>query len=558
MAVLSDKDLNRILTDNDGIIILNRREKSITGLGYDLTIGFIRDADTGEEPATIKDKDNNDRYTLLPGQRYLVISKEFIYLSSQYMATLHSRGSYALKGIIVSSTTVDPNYAGCITCSLFNCSPNEIYIKKENQFVTMVFHGLRTPTASVLQLNDRGMPMDTRETFHGRYSNIHPKACNDGDIYCGHIWESIKYEYNAALQKMYLKNEKKTAENAEIQIKEDSPKKEIMQITFLVGNGFDLNVGMKTGYRDFYDFYCKQCPDDLLARAIAGDRFRDSKYWSDLESGLGKYTGELSPEDIGEFSESEANLESKLAEYLDEQAKSVDYGDKERIGREMNSTIRRFYEISQGEDAGEVRKILLESGAQKNYAFVNFNYTDVLDQCLDIFADRFNWIHISPFNGRRALHVHGRIQERYIVLGVNDESQIANEEFRKSDEKFSLVKKDINKIIYKNENAEEMHSILDKSDIICIFGMSFGETDKMWWQSIAEWLKQDTAHMLIIFSREMNSSRVGRTDRGKKEKVLKRFFDNVGISGTTRETTEKQIYVIGTEGIFDFKLVKGS
>lgn len=561
MAVLSDKDLERILTDNDGIIILNRREKSITGLGYDLTIGFIRDANEGTEPATITDEDNNVRYKLLPGKRYLVISKEFIYLSSKYMATLHSRGSYALKGIIVSSTTVDPNYAGCITCSLFNCSPNEIYIKKENQFVTMVFHDLRTPTASVLQLNDRGMPMDTRETFHGRHSNIHPKACSDGDMYCARIWESVKYEYNAALKEMYSRIEEKAAEKTETQAKEGSPKKEIIQITFLVGNGFDLNVGMKTGYRDFYDFYCKQCPDDLLAKAIAGDKSKDLDYWSNLESALGKYTGEISPEDVGRFRKSETNLESKLVEYLVEQMKSADYEDEAEISRKMNFSIRYFYNFSRTEDAQRIKKNLAESEAQMKYAFVSFNYTDVLDRCLGTLEGRFIGPQFPPFvskGNEKVLHIHGRIQEGDIVLGVNDESQIANEKLRKSDEIFSLIKKDINGIVYKNENTEAMHSIVDKSDVICIFGMSFGETDKMWWQSIAEWLERDPARMLVIFSREMNSSKVVKDDRAYKRDILERFFDNGGILKPTREKIEKQIYVIGTEGIFDFKLVKGS
>lgn len=558
MAVLSDKDLERILTDNDGIIILNRREKSITGLGYDLTIGFIRDANEGTEPATITDEDNNVRYKLLPGKRYLVISKEFIYLSSKYMATLHSRGSYALKGIIVSSTTVDPNYAGCITCSLFNCSPNEIYIKKENQFVTMVFHDLRTPTASVLQLNDRGMPMDTRETFHGRHSNIHPRACSDGDMYCARIWESVKYEYNAALKEMYSRIEEKTAEKTATQAKEGSPKKEIMQITFLVGNGFDLNVGMKTGYRDFYDFYCKQCPDDLLAKAIAGDKSKDLKYWSDLESALGKYTGKISPENIGKFRDSETNLESKLVEYLDEQMKSVHYEDEADISIKMNSTIRFFCNLSQSEDAQKIKTILDESGAQMKYSFVSFNYTDVLDRCLDILADRFNELQFVSFGSKKVLHIHGRIQGRDIVLGVNDASQIANERLRKSDEYFSLVKKDINSRIYKSTKIDEMHSIMDKSDIICIFGMSFGVTDKMWWQAVAKWLEQDSARMLVVYSREMNSSRVGRDDRSIRERILNCFFNNGGISVTTRNRINEQIYVMGTKGIFDFKLVKGS
>ncbi len=78
MSVLSNIDIVNAMNEDEGIIIMNMRDKSITGLGYDLTIGFIRDADTGEEPETCADDSN--RYTLISGHRYLVISKEFVYI----------------------------------------------------------------------------------------------------------------------------------------------------------------------------------------------------------------------------------------------------------------------------------------------------------------------------------------------------------------------------------------------------------------------------------------------------------------------------------------------
>lgn len=28
-----------------------------------------------------------------------------------------------------------------------------------------------------------------------------------------------------------------------------------MQILYIIGNGFDLNLGLKTSYKDFYDHY---------------------------------------------------------------------------------------------------------------------------------------------------------------------------------------------------------------------------------------------------------------------------------------------------------------
>lgn len=31
-----------------------------------------------------------------------------------------------------------------------------------------------------------------------------------------------------------------------------------MNITFLMGNGFDIGIGMPTQYEDFYEEYCKE------------------------------------------------------------------------------------------------------------------------------------------------------------------------------------------------------------------------------------------------------------------------------------------------------------
>ena len=62
MAVLSDVDLRKAIKEDEGIIIVNRREKSITAVGYDLTIGFICDADSGDIPETCETDEN--RYVL--------------------------------------------------------------------------------------------------------------------------------------------------------------------------------------------------------------------------------------------------------------------------------------------------------------------------------------------------------------------------------------------------------------------------------------------------------------------------------------------------------------
>lgn len=41
-----------------------------------------------------------------------------------------------------------------------------------------------------------------------------------------------------------------------------------MNITFLIGNGFDLNLKLNTQYSDFYKYYIKNDPKDLLSKSI--------------------------------------------------------------------------------------------------------------------------------------------------------------------------------------------------------------------------------------------------------------------------------------------------
>ena len=81
MSVLSNVDIKEIISSDRGILILNRNDDNITGPGYDLRIGFICDADTGKCPSVNEEKEN--RYELLPEHRYLIVSKEYIYLSGQ-------------------------------------------------------------------------------------------------------------------------------------------------------------------------------------------------------------------------------------------------------------------------------------------------------------------------------------------------------------------------------------------------------------------------------------------------------------------------------------------
>lgn len=72
-----------------------------------------------------------------------------------------------------------------------------------------------------------------------------------------------------------------------------------MRILYIIGNGFDISLGMKTGYPDFYRYYLSfSSKDDDITKLK--DCIKDNKYetWADLEIGLGKYTSSISSPEI--------------------------------------------------------------------------------------------------------------------------------------------------------------------------------------------------------------------------------------------------------------------
>ena len=63
-----------------------------------------------------------------------------------------------------------------------------------------------------------------------------------------------------------------------------------MNITFLVGNGFDMSLGIDTSYRGFYQWYCEQPSNsdhiEKFKEHIKNDIEGDGENWADFEMGL--------------------------------------------------------------------------------------------------------------------------------------------------------------------------------------------------------------------------------------------------------------------------------
>ena len=199
------------------------------------------------------------------------------------------------------------------------------------------------------------------------------------------------------------------------------------------------------------------------------------------------------------------------------------------------------------------------------YSFICFNYTNALDRCVEITKKLIP----KDFGNHKAdnatiylhslgdiIHIHGTIQEE-LILGVNDTKQIANQKFREDRlYRLFLVKEEANRR-FGNNKIQTVRNYIDSSVVICIFGMSLGATDKMWWNYICKWLQGSDKRRLIIFSKpDQDMPRLTKHRLFISENiVLENFKVNSGIREDEWNKIMDRIYIKFDSDLFDFKLV---
>ena len=130
-----------------------------------------------------------------------------------------------------------------------------------------------------------------------------------------------------------------------------------------------------------------------------------------------------------------------------------------------------------------------------------------------------------------------------IILGVNDSSQIANGEFVfDEDVKDLLVKPQANDAI-RSINVLYCQRLIELADIIFLYGLSIGETDRLWWQLIGKrMLVNDTARVVIFKYEDIHIDPTkGQKLGSKRRKVINDFMDKMGLSDESN--IRERIYV---------------
>ncbi len=307
-----------------------------------------------------------------------------------------------------------------------------------------------------------------------------------------------------------------------------------MNVVYFIGNGFDLNLNLKTSYQDFLEFYKKVKNDS--PKIFEFKREIDENYldWVDLEVNLGKYTEKLGSSAC--FEEIHRDLIDELANYLT--LIQDDFSKKYLHKIDKNKFIKDLYSPEKYLDTANYRAINSYFKAQKNIrdvTIITLNYTDIIESILDLSKGKARYSNIpvdmsssaptEKLNIQQILHLHGTVEEN-MVLGVDNINQVLNENLKTElDVQESIVKPLCNRV---SGHAIDQDCIrrLNSANLICIFGSSIGETDETWWKLIAEQVKKRDCR-LIVFMHEPNlSKRRGQEKRRLARACWKRFSND--------------------------------
>ena len=325
-----------------------------------------------------------------------------------------------------------------------------------------------------------------------------------------------------------------------------------MRTTFLIGNGFDINLGLKTRYTEFYEYYLNIPTDNENIKNLKLHlKENQSSFWSDLEIALGKYTARLS---------SFEQIEEVYDDINDEMQKYILR--IENMPLPQNIDIDLFKRnISSPESfltpADRTRiRVLYNNIPIANHIIdvVNFNYTTSIDKIigyynksLEIAPATYNNSYKTNINS--ILHVHGVIDDP--ILGVDNVTQISNEELVKQGEIIGyLVKPLINTTIGKLVD-EKAKSSIKNANLICIYGMSLGETDAMWWKLVGERLLAGVK--VIIFVKDNKANISARKMANYYRNWRNKFLDVAGIGESKRIDLEKRLIIAPNTKIFDIR-----
>lgn len=165
-----------------------------------------------------------------------------------------------------------------------------------------------------------------------------------------------------------------------------------------------------------------------------------------------------------------------------------------------------------------------DSMTNSTFNFICFNYTNTIDKIYEALkrSDVGRWRTFSgvlrPYKMGKLIHAHGTL-DSWPIIGVCDDTCIINKELLSSPE-FKAVMTKRNSIEISGQLwRQDTMTTINNSHIICIFGMSLGQSDSDYWNALTKWLSTGSDRHIIVFWYDTKNSNITISIRDKFNEV---------------------------------------
>ena len=332
-----------------------------------------------------------------------------------------------------------------------------------------------------------------------------------------------------------------------------------MNILFILGNGFDLSLGLETSYKSFLKHYLNnhQPSIDPFIEDFKNQLWQDIETWTDLETRLGQWLDDSVSSDRAISVHDD--LVNELSLYMKNEQERVKPNMKVRE-QILSNMANISHHLRRNLDKSDITNYISKftNTLPHIIIIITLNYTDTFERLAlqegeNVFQCVDNKI---TFKFNRPIHIHGTV-DNGIVLGVNDEAQVSNRQLvNENSIRNRFIKTSTINNVYRTGYEEQAINAIDAANLICIYGTSFGKTDKRIWKRI---IKRVVGNNIQVILFHYGSESFGGNEGPKmvdKIESLNRPFVSYGISSDTGRPVSIPSNVLGeyNSDIFNIKV----
>ena len=303
-----------------------------------------------------------------------------------------------------------------------------------------------------------------------------------------------------------------------------------MNISFFIGNGFDINLGLRTAYSEFIKWYLKQETNNPVISEFKKMIASNIDTWSNLEVALGQKTIAFPLDNPETFIMCKKDLDVHLQIYLRKENYRFSSNPlPEYISQFKDSLIhyKKYCDSKVQRELNAIYKFYIKE--DRCYNIITFNFTDTVDvlwakttskfakrtirkrkvsndDFFDRIAKALDSIVTYDYKGQ-LIHIHGTI-DNAMMTGVNDIEQISNVKFRVNEDVLDCCIKPLMNENCGNRLNDRVSDIIEKTNVFVVFGMSIGETDKIWWDKIVRRVIENEHCYLLLVNYDNSFDRI--------------------------------------------------